>query len=446
MLRSLYLTGIYLSFFVLGRATPFVLALGYLWVDTFSPQAIASSILTSIPVSLVMAVAAIGSYIVVDREKGRLTAMSVLLILFAVWVTMTTAFWAEVPASAWEKWNYAFKTICFAAFLPFVFRSRIQIESLMQIYLFSLMVHFLPVGVKTIISGGGYGKDLGVIGGNALLSEGSTLAGVSLMLIPMIFYLRKHTLIMPRSIVTQLGYSGLITLALAAAIGTYERTALIGMVVVGIGIWIRSRRKVLYGVIGVLAVMGVASATSDAWNQRISTIKHFDTEGSALGRILVWEWTLGYVAEHPLGGGFNSYKVDRVVFPPADPNDDPIIKTGIAFHSIYFEVLGEQGYVGLGIFFAIIGLALMQLQKVARLTRNIEEMLWARELAYALQVSLVTLLACGSFIGIAFQPMLYYLFALAACLHAHVRQVQRLGNLPAPARKKSAERPAFVPA
>jgi len=444
--RSLYLIAIYLSFFVLGRNAPFALALGYVWVDTFNPQSMAYIVLPQIPVSLIMALATIASYLIFERQKPRITLTSILLLLFAVWVTMTTALWAEVPDSAWEKWNFAFKMLCFAAFLPSVFRTRIQIEALLQIYLLSISVHFIPVGLKTMVSGGGYGRALGIVAGNSLLSEGATLAGVSLMLIPIILYLRRNTLIMPKHWVVKLGYSGLVSLALAAAIGTYERTALVGMAIVGGGVWLRARRKILYGVLGVLMVLAVASRTSEAWNARISTIRHYETETSALGRLLVWQWTIGYANEHPFGGGFNSYKIDQVSFPPETPGGDPVVAKGIAFHSIYFEVLGEQGYVGLGMFFSIIFLSFWQLHKVARITKNVREMVWAKELAYALQVALLTLLACGAFIGIAFQPMLYYLFALSACLRAHVREVQRLGYMPAAARLNTAQQPILVPA
>jgi probable O-glycosylation ligase (exosortase A-associated) len=248
-----------------------------------------------------------------------------------------------------------------------------------------------------------------------------------------ILFLRRYSLIVPRYTVIQLGYGFLASTALMAAIGTYERTAVIGIGVLAVGMWLRSKRKLLHGVFGTLALLGVASTTSDAWNKRIDTIGH--SANSSNGRILVWEWTFDYANQHPLGGGFNSYLVDRIVFPPETPGGDPLVKSGVAFHSIYFEVLGEQGYVGLGLFFTIILLSLLQLQKVARLTKNIEEMRWARDLAFALQVSLLTLLACGAFVGIAFQPMLYYMFALATCLREHVRDVDRLGHLPAPVSK-----------
>ena len=425
MLRSAYVTLIYLSFLFMGAAAPFVLSLGYVWVDTFDPQAVATEFLNVFPVSMVMAVAAIVGFVLIDRRKGGLTIISVILAAFAVWITLSTALWAEVPASAWVKWNYASKTICFAAFVPFVFRSRVQIEAFLQIYLFSIMLHFLPVGIKTLYSGGGYGRALGVIGGNSLLSEGSTLAGVSLMLVPIILCLRRITIILPRGRSTSLLYLGLAVAAVAAAVGTYERTALIGMAVAGIGLWLTARRKVLYGSVSLAVVLCAYFLTSGAWSDRISTVKDFNSEGSALGRLLVWEWTLGYVGTHPLGGGFNVYLIDRIVL-PGGPDGAPVVVNGKAFHSIYFEVLGEQGWVGLGLFGLLIATSFLQLRAVRHQTRDVAQMEWAHDLANSLQVALMTILACGSFVGIAFQPMIYYLFTISACLRRHVETSQGL--------------------
>jgi hypothetical protein len=86
-------------------------------------------------------------------------------------------------------------------------------------------------------------------------------------------------------------------------------------------------------------------------------------------------------------------------------------------------VLGEQGYLGLGIYLVIIGISFYNLQRAAWRIKKGSQDQWVRDLAYALQVSLATLLVCGSFIGIAFQPMLYYLFAISACLWLHVRSL-----------------------
>ena len=337
---------------------------------------------------------------------------------------MTTIFFAVAPVSAWEKWDWAFKTIMFSAFIPLVFRSKIQIEAFLAIYIFAAAVHIVPVGLKTIISGGGYGRELGVVGGNSLFSEGSTLAAVSLTLIPITLYLRKHSQLLPRWKVVQLGYIALIVVMLAAAIGTYARTGLVGIVVLIAALWLRSDRKILGAFVGAAVALGVMAFTSTAWNERISTITDYQSEDSAMGRILVWQWTLQFVATHPAGGGFNSYLVNELRFPPNAYNPEGVVVRGKAFHSIYFEILGEHGWPGIILFAGLILTSLISLQVVVRRSRLMPELSACRDLAFALQVSLVVMLVCGLFIGVAFQPMLYYLFALSACVSHHAQRVQ----------------------
>jgi O-antigen ligase len=116
--------------------------------------------------------------------------------------------------------------------------------------------------------------------------------------------------------------------------------------------------------------------------------------------------------------------IDRVEFPGTPDNPEVKVAYGIAFHSVYFEVLGEQGWVGLGLFLSLMGSSLLTLQSVLRRTRRVPHLLWCHDLAAALQNALLILMVCGNFIGIAFQPMLYYLFALSACLRQHVIRIE----------------------
>ena len=95
---------------------------------------------------------------------------------------------------------------------------------------------------------------------------------------------------------------------------------------------------------------------------------------------------------------------------------------GHAFHSIYFEVLGEHGWIGLSIFLALIANTLISLRRVMRRTRDSPELAWCDDLARALFCAVMVILACGAFIGIAFQPILWYLFALATCLSEYARR------------------------
>jgi putative inorganic carbon (hco3(-)) transporter len=423
-MRDLYIALVYLSFLVMGVTAPFVCVVGYAWVDAFYPQLV-SGLVAMLPASLVMAVAALGLYMLTDRRSPpAVTAHMVLTLALAVWVTITLN-WAEVPDLAWAKWNWAFKTVIFSAFLPFALRTRVQIEAFLQVFLLAAAFHMMPVAVKTFLSGSAYGRGLGVVSNEIGLAESSMLAAASSALIPVMLYFRKHSVLIPKSPLRNLGYLGMIPVAVMAAIGTYARTALVGFAVVGAFVWWQSRRKILTGAcIGVLA-LGFSFVASKSWEERISTTTDYNEESSALGRILVWQWTLGYVATHPLGGGFDAYRISRIEV-PTENGQPPFIAMGKAYHNMYIEVLGDHGFPGLIIFASIQLIALNYLRSVIRRTRGKEYLAWLHDLARTLLVSLLTMMACGCFIGIAFQPIVWYLMTLPLCLHQYLRRVEAL--------------------
>jgi len=423
-LSDLYVAVIYASFLVIGLTTPFALTLGYLWVDTAYPQFI-SVLVGMIPSSLIMGVAAIVIYVVADRRSPpRFSAYTALALLLAAWVTLTV-FWAEVPDEAWNKWDWAFKTIVFNAFLTLVLRSRVQLEAFMQVLLFSASMHMISVGLKTVLSGSGYGRHLDIIDSDAGLFESSYLAGVSVALIPIILYLRKHSILIPKSRFRDLGYLSLIGIAIFAAMGTYARTALVGFLVVGVFLWLQSRRKILFVVCAGVVALGVLARTADTWGDRIQTTEDYNSDSSALGRILVWEWTINYSFTHPLGGGFQAYLIDHIEF-PAENGQQGRVVYGKAFHNMFIEMLGEQGYPGLGIYAAMLLLSLWYMWKARRRTRGQPHLEWVHDLTGTLMTSLLTIVACGCFIGIAYQAVVWYLMTLPVCLYAHLQRVEQL--------------------
>lgn len=419
MLRSTFLTLVYLSFLVLGMAAPFVFTLGYAWVDTFRPQAIAYIILNQIPVALIMGGLALVGYFAMDRRSPpHPTVATALTVMMGCWVT-ATMIWAERPDLGWLKWDWAFKTVMFSAFVPLVIRSRVQIEAFAQTYVFSLAANFVPFGLKVLISGGGYGRNLGLESGNANLAEGGLLSTVCLMAIPLALYLGRHTLLLPRSRLVALGYISLAGLALVTALGTFERSALVGMVALGFYMFMRSRNKLLFGLILVVVGVGVLFATSSSWNARIDTVAHPLEEDSALTRILIWKWTLDYAVAHPFGGGFMAYLVSRIAYP------NGLVVFGRAFHSIYFEVLGEEGWVGLALFLGVAGWTFISLRRLARHTRKIPHLAWCADMSDALQSGLAVFLTAGAFVGIAYQPAFWYFIAMSVSLREYVRRVEQ---------------------
>ncbi len=432
-MRDLAIILAYVSFLTIGTMSPFVLSLGYVWVDLFGPQYLGWSPLSFIPVSFVMGAAAVAAYLLLDRRAPpRITLPTLLFLAIGLWITATTS-WAALPEASWAKWDVAFKALMFAAFIPFVVRSRVQIEAFLHVYVFSISAHILPWAVKTVISGGGYGQSLGLVGSNAIwLSESSTVAMVGIMLMPLLLTLRKHSLLLPRGRIRDVVYLGTALGGLFASIGTFARTAIVGLGVLGVTMFLRSKRKAVFLLAAAVVGAGLFSVTSDKWTERISTIEDYASENSAYVRILVWRWTLGYVAQHPLGGGFRVWLTDHIVTESSGPNVPATEQTGRAFHNIFFAVLGEHGYPGLFLYGLLIVVLFASLQRVIKLTALQPALEWAHDLAKALQITIAVLLACGNFIDISFEPLVWYLFTMVVCLREYVRRV-----VPAPETRMS---------
>ncbi len=412
----------YVGFIAAGTLAPFVLTLGYVWVDSFSPHRVSYSLLTNIPAAFIMGAAAVVFYVLFDRRNPpKITVLTWLPVVIATWITLTLI-WAVAPAAAYVKWDVSVKTVLFTAFIPFAIRSRTQIEAFLLVYLMSMAGHLLPWGLKTILGGGGYNVQLGILGINeSYLSESSGIATVAIMQAPLLLALRKHSLLIPSQRVRDLLFFGLMLLLLFASIGTYARTGLVGFAVLGVALMLRTRRKVLFGFVSSIIVAALYAATSASWVERISTVADYQTESSALTRTLVWRWTLDFVASNPLGGGFNSYLINRIEAPGINGSEG-LVQFGRAFHSIYFALLGEHGIPGLVLYLLMILFSLLALRTSIRLTRGIPEQEWAYDLAKALQISMAVVFACGAFIDISFQPLVWYLFSLATCIREYVRR------------------------
>lgn len=425
-MRSLFLTLVFAHCTLLGLSAPFAAALAYVWVDIVKPQELAYSIINAQPLSLIAALATFCLYFLKDRKSPpKFTLIQFLLCFFACWITLTTVLgFPEIQDSAWRKWNWAFNVPIFTVFIPYIFRSRVQIEALVWVIIFSVSTIFFTAGVKTALGGGGYGV-LAVMGtGNAGLSESSTLAAVCAMLIPLMRFAFTYPVIITPNKYSRILFWGLVALALLTIVGTSARTGLIAVLVLFILHVMRSRKKALS--ISIMLMAGLVYQFSDlsgtAWGSRMSTINTYTADSSALGRVEVWKWTLGFVKDHPLGGGFDAYRLNGIasVSEQGITYYRPGIVNGKAFHSIYFEVLGEQGIVGFSIYFLIILLTWLKLRKIRQAYAGHPELRWAGALAVSLSDAILVFLAAGAFIGIAYQPYIFYLVALGVCLDQYL--------------------------
>lgn len=409
-----------LAFMYWGLTRPYVSFAGYVWVDTFVPQKLVFGFLGNQPISMTMALLCLSSLIFgANKLKLARDATPVfLLISFAIWITVTTEF-ALVQYVAWDKWSETLKTLMMAFFLIFAINNRKQLEMVLLIILFSLSFFMVSAGLKTLTGGGGYGRTLIIGLGNSGLGEGSTLAGFAVLTIPLIIFFKSHITFIPYLINKNLVWYGAILLCVATVIGTSARTGLITLFAY-LSLALFNKKYFFKGVLSLLTFMVffILFAPS-SWLDRMNTLQSLEGESSAMSRVAVWLWTLDLAAQRPfLGGGFESYMA-------GDGNLAQYVE-GLKFgmkapHSIYFEVLGEHGYVGLALYLGLIFWTFMRNRAIAKHRDSGE---WSMNLASEMNRMIIVFCVGGVFIGIAYMPLFFHLVALTA-VHSKILKMQK---------------------
>ncbi len=423
-MRSLFLTLIYIFIMFVGVSASFVALLGYVWVDIFKPQELSDSLISGLPISMIAAALSLGMYFIADRKYApRFKLVMFLIIVLAIWVTMTT-YLSQLPVLPWKKWNWVIKVLIFSIFMPYVFRSRVHIEAFLLVVIFSVGAATFSAGIKTVLGSGGYGTLALLHGSNTGLGETSTLAAFCVMLIPIMDYMRNNSLIYKPGRFTNIIFIGMMVLAVITVVGTSARTGLVALFILLARYIMYTKKKFAWSL--VLLVLTVAYTNIDLsntkWGSRMSTIETYDHDSSALGRIAVWKWTLGFALENPLGGGFDSFRLNRIwkVTSAGITYFEPGVVWGKAFHNIYFEVLGEQGYFGLLVYLAIMGLTWRTLSKVRKGYKDNPNLEWTASLAKSLLDAMIVFLTAGMFFGIAYQPYIFYIIVVTISLDQYI--------------------------
>jgi O-antigen ligase len=213
-----------------------------------------------------------------------------------------------------------------------------------------------------------------------------------------------------------------------------------------------AKRRLLYiGLAGAMGLMALPFLPS-AFTARMGTIKTYQADASASTRVAVWMWTLDYVKTHPLGGGFEAYRQNKIKYDKVIVSGDsysqtvttaPEIDAARAYHSAYFEMLGEQGWPGLVLWLMIHVGGLFRMEVLRRRYWKPDPgWEWVSPLATALQHGHLIYLLGAAFVGIAFQPFVFMLIGAQIGLDTYCAR-KRAESSWRPLRKR---RPPLEPA
>ncbi len=441
---NLFLTVFVTAFLAAGVRRPFVFVLAYAYIDIVAPQKVTWGFLAHVPVSLIAFICAVLAWLVAEDKNGiRFSPRQFVLLILLIYCGLTTRS-ADFPEEALEKWGWVWKALVFAMFLPLTLRTRLRIEALVLIMVLSVGVIVIGGGIKTLGGGGGYGELKLLVNDNTGLYEGSIISTVAVCVMPLALWLTRYGTIFKPGWLVWLFAMGICLSCLLMPVGTQARTGLICVAVLGVMMLRSTKRRMTY--IGVIAGLSIIALPllPQSFTDRMSTIGNHQSDQSASTRVAVWAWTIEFAKTHPFGGGFNAYLQNRVSYDKVNSENagdnntaiqtERIEEKGRAYHSSYFEMLGEQGYPGLGLWLLlhIMGVIHMEVIRRRYAKNPPPELAWVTPLADALQQAQIVYLFGGAFVGIAFQPFCYMLVGLQCGLSAYIGRVKR--STPAPFR------------
>lgn len=419
-------------------AAPMVGLIAYCWVSFMSPQMLVWGIAASPPWALLSVLATLlGCFVAREPKRMPRNAMVWLVILFAI-LTSISSFAALGPADrVFEAWMRVVKTLFFLLVLAALLVNRRRIHALVWVIVISLGFYGVVGGLFAIMTGGNFrvwGPPDSIIGDN------NQLATALLIALPLMNYLRLQS---AHSVIRK-GLVAAMVLTLIAVLASYSRGALVGLVGVALLLWWNGHHRLLTGlVMGVVLAIGLAAMPAD-WTERMTTIVHYQHDASAESRLTIWREAIGIAMARPLtGGGYKSTATPEVLhqfYPNA---------TKLAVHSVWLEVLSENGFPAFFVWLAMLLLGFVNIRRIRRLARGDPARAWAEDLARMVQVSLVAYAIAGTFLSMGYYDVYFALLvALAATrdLLAQAPAVARVGAapkalLPALARRAQAVRP-----
>jgi len=379
---------------------PFVGILLWVWFSIMSPHEEAFGFSQTLPLNFAIAIVTAVSWLV-SKEPKRFPVhrVTVLLLVFLAWTTFNS-FFAYAPDFSWPYWDRVWRIFALGFMISCLATNRVRVEAILWCAAISLMYYGVKGGIFTIATGGAYrvyGPPATIIGDN------NQLALALLMVLPLMEYLRSTV---ASKLLSKI-LLGCMVLIGVSVLGSYSRGAYIGMAVLALFAVAQSKRKVVYFLaIGSFAIAALF-LMPQSFHDRVDTIGSANSDASVQGRWMAWQVATRYAWDHfPFGAGFYAPQL-RSIFNYYFPGESIH-----AAHSIYFQVLGEHGFIGLTLYLGLLIVAALCFRRLARLKLQNTDADWIHRLS---QLCFSGIVAFG--VGGAALSMAYYdLFIIIICL------------------------------
>lgn len=399
---------ILLTLFIFG-SIPYILKkphigiLMWSWIGYMNPHRLAWGFAYSMPFAQVIAVVTILSALFSKEKKEfPVTPITVVLILFILHIAVSTFFAVEKELAVAELIRI-YKIQLLILLTMIFFNTKERINQLVWVIAVSIGFFGIKGGVFSALTGGGFR----VYGPAGSFIEGNNELGLALIMsIPLFFYLKETLENKWQKNLINIS----IILIIISVLSTYSRGAFLAILMMAFFLWLKMPNKLPTAIGGLIIAAALLSFMPDKYFERLNTIETYQEDSSAMGRLNSWACAINIAQDRFFGGGLQHWSVKT--FQQYAPVPDHVADA----HSIYFEVLGEQGFLGLILFLVLYFLTWRKAAWIINKTNNNKDLKWCNFLSRMIQVSLVGYATGGAFLGLAYWDMPYHFIALVVVL------------------------------
>lgn len=321
-----------------------------------------------------------------------------------------------------EYYELILKGFLFCLVMPFFVRERIHMHALIIVIVLGFGLHGVLNGLKTVVSAGGHNVE-GPAG--TMIADRNHLSTALALALPLLYYLFQQS----RHRLIRWGFlAGFVLVALAIA-GSGSRGGFIALAVVSVWLVMTSRKR--WSALALMTILALLfiNLAPEQWFSRLSTIEDAGADASFMGRVIAWKISSAIALGNPVfGGGFHAVQIQDIwdQFKAAPsllgflnlPMPEFSAK---AAHSIYFEIMGDMGFVGLFIFLGILLYAIRSRYVIKQQLKTMgPQWLWARDMADMLMLGIIAYMAGGASVSLAYFEVIYMVVMLMELLRLHV--------------------------
>lgn len=387
---------------------PYIGILVWSWLSYMNPHRLTWGFAYNMPFAQIVAIFLIGS-MVFSKEpiSFPMRGITIIWIFFVIWMGITTIF-AYYPEQALDQYVKVVKIQLVAFFTIMLITNVERLNRLIWVIVVSIGFYGVKGGIFTVLHGGG----ARVYGPKGFIGDNNALAVAVLMIIPLMVYLYR----VQNKVWVRRGLLFAIILSCFTVVGSQSRGAFLAIGIVFAFFWLKSQQKLVTLICVVIMGITLFSFMPESWYQRMETIKNYQEDTSAMGRINAWKYSINAANNNLFGVGFEAWTPETFArYAPTGSN-------ARAAHSIYFGVLADHGWIGLSLFVLILFITWKRLSKVIIICKQQENSENIQLLARMLQVGLIAYVSGGAFLSLSYFDLPWHFVSFGVLLGEMIKK------------------------